>query len=507
MHIKVPDKEQAFTVNSDCSPSSTGDYQSHRHSNLSEPSRRACAADPPVHESGVNTMTSRSDQFHSIPSSNPNSTSVSASVGCHIKENKVIETDSSLLVWQKRTISCAPITGITTFNNSLSMEEGSTSSHIHAAGETKVNLPDNCKPIPRVRQRLSKNSSTVSLVSLAKMNQVPTPSTPDGTDANKKLRRFPHAFKRIAHVVVCASLCIVFISSSGKGMHVIMRDKRFATLQNRRNDGGNNLRKKPRPKVIDSQDNQRPVPDNELEMTSTNDSLDHESQSAEGSEDQSGDDAPNNGDGGHGGHGGHGGNPNTTDNSGSESFQNAGLRDGENEVKKQIDPTLAYAQSHSSLQMLGAPNLKNDRDPVIYHNDINSMTDTGERSWNSEVRDEGTVPKKKRRPKLAEAKSLLHFQMTNILPVSKQTESSRFKDGHFSKNHNSYQITGKSLAFWYGDTTNQIIICVAWFFIVIFMMEAAREMKRRYRLQHLRRFLDYSMQLTSSAAIIRGSPH
>jgi len=495
MHIKVPDKEQIFSLNSDYSPRSTGDYQSYPHSNLSEPSRRACAVEPPVHESSVNTMTSRTD---TNSSSNPNPTIVSASAGCHVKENRVIETDSSLLVWQKRTISCAPFTGISTvvddnkfrstFSNRLSMDEGSTSSHIHAAGETNVNMLDNCIPIPRVRQRISRNSSTVSLASLTKMNQVPTPaSTPDAPDAKKRLRRVPHAFKRIAHVIVCASLCIVLFSSSGKGMHVIVRDKRIATLQNRRNDGGNNLRKKTRPKAKELQDNQTPVPDNELEMMTANNSLDHESQSAEDSEDQGGDDAPNNGDGGHGGH------PITTENSGSESFQNIGLS-WENEVKEKIDPPLAYAQSVSSLQMLGAPNLKNDPDPVIYHNNINSITDTGQTSWNSEVRHEGTVPKKKRRPKLAEAKSLLHFQMNNILPVSKQTEYSRFKDGHFSKNHNIYENAGKSLAFWYGDTTNQIIICVAWFFIVIFMMEAAREMKRRYRLQQLRRFLDHSMQ-------------
>jgi len=262
-------------------------------------------------------------------------------------------------------------------------------------------------------------------------------------------------------------------------------NRRLATPHNLRNDGGNNLRKKARSKKMSPQLKEIPVPDHEYERSSADDSLDRESPSGEDSEeDQGGDDTPNNGD------GGRGENPSMINNRGGESFQNPRLR-----VEEKFS-TLAYAQSFSSLRMPGAPNLKNDEDPVTYPNNINSMNDTVESFLNSEVRDEGIIQKKKRRPKLAEANSLLHFQMTNILPLSNQNKPSRLNDEHLSTNHDRYENASRSLVFWYGDKTNQIIICVVWFFIVIIVMETAREMKRGYRLQQLRRFLDHFMHET-----------
>lgn len=278
-------------------------------------------------------------------------------------------------------------------------------------------------------------------------------------------------------------------------MHMQVGEKRFVTLnRNRRRNGGKNLREHRRSSLMNPHQNQIAVPDNEPERSSADDSLDQESPSAEDSEDQGGDDTPDNGDGG--------GAQNTriTENRWIESFQNPTLRDDEKEVVKKFRPILAHTKSISSPQVPGASNLKQSKDPMIYRylNNSNHMTDVGVISQISELSDEGAVQRKKRRPKLAQAKSLLRFQMNNILPVSKQNERFLFNDGYSSQNHGSYENAGESLVILYGDATNQIVICLAWFFLVIYMMEIGiREVKRRYRLQQLRQFIHYSLQLAS----------
>lgn len=472
MHVKVPDKGKVLTLDSHCPSNSTSCNKSHRHSNSSNS----------FHESAAN-MTSRSHQFpqrqHGFHSTASSTHLASAALlPCQVIEHTetgnylVLQNRARSVRLTKEPVSHPPITETPAVSdasklkhsyNILSMEERSASSPIHAAGEAKVNVPEySCKPI--VRQRFSRNSSTASLT---KINEVSTPSTLDDADAYQKPWRFSRACKRMPHIVVCASLCIILFSFIEKSTHVQVGDTKFATLHDRASDSGHKLRRKRRSAPINPHSNQVPVPDHELERSSADESLDHESPSAEDSEDQGGDDTPDNGD------DGRAENPATIGNHGSDG--------------KKVRPTLAYAQSLSSLTVRGVPNIKHDQDPTIYHNNINIMTDADEEYRNLGLRDKGIVQKKKRRPKLAQAKSLPHLQINNILPSSKQNEPSMLKDGHFIKNHGSYESTGESLVILYRDTTNQIILCLAWFFLVIFTMEAgAREMKRRHRLHQLR---------------------
>ena len=119
---------------------------------------------------------------------------------------------------------------------------------------------------------------------------------------------------------------------------------------------------------------------------------------------------------------------------------------------------MAHATSIFSSQMEGAPKPKKGKDPAMYRyrdilNDVNVS-------------------------KL--------MQMENILRTTDQNDTPSSYDEH-SKNYGY-----KNAVMIYGDTTNQVILCLAWFFLVVFMMDAGfREMKRRYRLQQ---FMNYSMQ-------------
>lgn len=205
--------------------------------------------------------------------------------------------------------------------------------------------------------------------------------------------------------------------------------------------------------------NQKPVPDFEFENSSTDDSLD-----------DSEDDGPDNGGGAE--------NPIVT---GNREFLTPMLRNGVDDVRKKLHPTLAHAKSLLSSGMQGAPKPNHDQDPMIYHyrdNIHDTITDVGQAYKNLKPHEDRNIERKDPSSTLAQAKKIISFGVGNILPTSEQNDSPQSYEDHLSKDHSSYE----NAVIFYGDATNQIVLCIAWFLLVLFMMEAgARKMKKRYR--------------------------
>lgn len=471
MHTEISDKRKVFTLNSHSSSVSTEGNQADTQSNSSMSVK--AKANPPLHNSSVN-VTSRSLHPRSAPGLHTMGT---PSDGTQ-PSNRVMEIDSlssrktpqslldNELAYQPATIVSISVTDANKFESSVG--KGDASLPTDSTDETKFYMPEyKFKPI--VRQRPSRNASSSSVTSVP----VPTRSTsPDSTGMNEAPRQFSRVCKTIFHAVVCASLYIVLFSSIGISSHVERTDGRFAAHQNQPGIRDNNLREKRRSTRKTITANQIPIPDFELENSSADDSGD-----------DSGDDPPDNG----------GGAENTIvmENRGGESLHGSML--GGNNARKKLRPSLAHATSLLSSQMQGAPKPKQDRDPVIYnyHDSTNDMVGARLGSRNLELRGDREAQRNNQRSTLAQAKSILDFGMDNILSASKHNDSPLFYDDRISKENSNY----KNAVIFYGDKTNQIVLCLAWFFLVLFMMDAgAREMKRRYRLLKLRRFMAYSMQ-------------
>jgi len=324
--------------------------------------------------------------------------------------------------------------------------EGKLSSPIHLTGKTKSNVPE-CDYDPSIRQRQSKNTSVYSATN---GHQIPSLGSRDAT--NKTQYQFSLACKRLSNLMVCLSLYIVLFSSSEIGVYLLSHEQ-MNINENQPGIRNNKLKYKRRTRHTTTSPKQIPVPDFEFESSSADDSGD-----------DSADDAPDNG-------------------GGAESSIIAGDRVGPNLLnqilendnggaKKKLRPTMAYAKSVHSSQMQGAPKPKHGQDPAMY-------------SYRDIINDANVS--KLQEHTYAQAKSLLTIQMDDLLRTSDQNDIPHSNDEH-SKNYDSY----KNAVIIYGDTTNQVILCLAWFFLVVFMMDVGlREMKRRYRLQQLRRYMNY----------------
>jgi len=349
----------------------------------------------------------------------------------------------------KKFLSLPSIIKTTTdtyLNNSTSrMRERDSSSPIHLTDETKSNISEYGGE-RMIRQRSSKNSSVFGATDV----QLPALRSRDAD--NNASHQFSLACKRAAHLMMCISLYIILFSSSGVSVHLLRGDKQL-NIHESQPVIHKNTRKKRRSKHMSTSPKQIPVPNFEFESSSADDSGD-----------DSADDAPDNG-------------------GGAESSIIAGdrvggnlldqiLEDGNGGAKKKLRPTMAYAKSVHSSQMQGAPKPKHGQDPAMY-------------SYRDIINDANVS--KLQEHTYAQAKSLLTIQMDDLLRTSDQNDIPHSNDEH-SKNYDSY----KNAVIIYGDTTNQVILCLAWFFLVVFMMDVGlREMKRRYRLQQLRRYMNY----------------
>jgi len=489
IHTEVLDKRKVLTLDSHSSSvcSTTGN-RGHPQSNSTVTVR--VDANPPSQHCSV--MTSRSHQLHPHPAPGLHTIGTLSSgshpspENCEPIKNRVNKTDNlssprtarsrlvtNELPYHPATVAATPVTNANKFecasNSNLAMGKGVASLPIDCTVETKFHVPE-YKYEPVVRQRPLRNASTFSATSV----QVPTPSTLDSTGMNEAPRQFSRTCKTIFHGLVCASLYIVLFSSSRINLHVEKKDERFATHQNQPGIRDNNLREKRRSARKTLNTNQIPIPDFELENSSGDDSGD-----------DSGDESPDNGGGAE--------NPIVTGNRQVESLHSPMLGNGGNVERKKLRPSLAHATSLLSPQMQGAPKPKHDQDLIIYHyrDSTNDMTDARLGSHNLESHQDRQTQRINQRSTLAQAKSILDFGMDNILPASEQNGAPLFYDDRISKTNSNY----KNAVILYGDKTNQFVLCLAWFFLVLFMMEAgAREMKRRYRLLRLSRFMDYSMQ-------------
>jgi len=326
-------------------------------------------------------------------------------------------------------------------------------SPIHTIIDTKVKVSE-CEPRTLVRQRSHKNSSQVGT------SDISNPITPESTDIHDAPQRFSFACKRLTRVVVCASLYIVLFSSRGTRVNIYDVDKRFVSSQNQRKDG-KNMRKNRRSRHATPSRNQIPIPDFDFLSSSGDDSGDD---SEDGADD--------------GGDGGVKNAINTRDYVG-ESCSNPLLDHGGDGARKKVRPSLAFAKSSSSTGILGAPKPKRAQDPVIYqhHESFNEIADV------SLPHDDGHLLRKND----SQDQSLLNFRLDFFLPNLNQNGVVTSQNSHVSESQGKYENIG-------GGTTNQISICLAWFFPILFMMEAGYcEIKRRIRSQKLREFLDYSL--------------
>jgi len=344
-------------------------------------------------------------------------------------------------------------------NNNSFINVETASPPIYGATETNSNtLQHSCEHI--VRQRPTRNASMSSPIN---SNRVPTPSSPYAVDASGSQHRLSHTFKRMFQIVASVSIYIILVSSSGINMRAPRGEKQFAT-QLRNGGRSSNPRKKSQSATrtkskgaqgsMSPKPNQLAVPDHELGGSSADDSSMDEG--GDDSPDNSGDEKPIFWD----------------DGSGGEKLQHSLIQGGGGEARKKLRPTLAYAKSLSS----------HNEDPFISHYRDN-INDANAGYHNSDMMDNGIIPRKKRRPILARS--------TSLSKPPKQNEPSLTYDHHTSKDHGTYEKAGESLTVLYGDVRSQIFISLAFLIIVIFVMDSiAREVKRRYRLPLLRQFME-----------------
>jgi len=347
----------------------------------------------------------------------------------------------------KKFLSLPSIIKTTTdtyLNNSTSrMRERDSSSPIHLTDETKSNISEYGGE-RMIRQRSSKNSSVFGATDV----QLPALRSRDAD--NNASHQFSLACKRAAHLMMCISLYIILFSSSGVSVHLLRGDKQL-NIHESQPVIHKNTRKKRRSKHMSTSPKQIPVPNFEFESSSADDSGD-----------DSADDAPDNG-------------------GGAESSIIAGdrvggnlldqiLEDGNGGAKKKLRPTMAYAKSVHSSQMQGAPKPKHGQDPAMYsYRDIINDA-TFSRIRNSKLYEDITVQMKKS-PTLTQHKSLI-----NTLLVSDENNSPLSYNDHISENYDSY----KNAKILYGHRTNQVMLCLAWFFLVLFMMDAVVRKIKRY---------------------------
>jgi len=317
-------------------------------------------------------------------------------------------------------------------HSTSSTQERNSSSPIHLTDDTRSNSPEyGGKRI--IRQRSSYKSSEFGA------NYVQPPAVVSRDPTTESLHHFSFACKRLSHLMLCIFLYIIFFSSSEVNMHLLRGSTQQNTHENQPGFNNNKFRKKRRSRHKTTSPKQIPVPDFEFESSSKDDSGD-----------DSGDDSPDDG----------GGAENfiLTDNLVGESVQNSLLEDGNAGAKKRLRPTMAHATSIFSPQMEGAPKPKHDQDTAMYsYRDI--INDATISSFqNSKLYED------------------INGQMKKL--VSEQNNSPLIYSNHRGENYDSY----KNPMIFYGDTKYQIFLCLTWFLLVVFMMDAGvRKMKRCYR--------------------------
>jgi len=366
------------------------------------------------------------------------------SVGCQKYNRNVMEMSSMVSTKRDRSESDAkefrslPSIIDTDLNQSAScVRETDSSTPIHLMRRTKSFVSEDGGE-RTIRQRPPKDSYVLGAIDA----QLPARESRDAT--NKPSYQLSLACKRLSRLIVYISIYIVFFSSSGINVHLLWENKEL-NAKNQPGPRDYKLSQKRRSHMTLSP-KQTPVPDFEFESSSTDDG-----------EDDSGDD-PSDNDGGAekstiAGHRFDGG------------IQNSILREGNGGAKKKLRPTMAHAKSVFSSQVQGAPKPKQDRDAALYsyRDVINDVTIL--RIHNSKVYEDINVQMKKG-PTLAQHKGYL-----NNMRVSDKNDSIL-----------SYNETYQNVVILYGDSTNQITLCLAWFFLVVFMMDAGvRNIKRYYR--------------------------
>jgi len=313
-------------------------------------------------------------------------------------------------------------------NNSRHKGGGDFSTPIHLTRQTKPSVPE-CSCDPTRRQSSSKNTSVYGPIS---GHRIPSLNSRDAT--NNTQQHFSLACKRLSNLMMCVSLYIVLFSSSGIGVYSLGDVEQLNKHESQPGIHNNNLRKKRPSTHLTTSPKQIPVPDFEFESSSTDDSGD-----------DSGDDAPDKGDGAE--------SPIIAGHHGGETFQNPILEHGGG-AKKRRRPTMTHAKSVFSSQMQGAPKPKHNQDTEMYnYRDI--MNDANNSRIQKSNLYEDINMQMKKRSTLTQHKSLL-----NTLLVSDQNNSPLSYNGHISENYDSY----KNEMILYGHTTNQVILCLAWFF-------------------------------------------
>lgn len=296
---------------------------------------------------------------------------------------------------------------------------------------------------------IATNSRSAPIFNSNNVHEVSNLSIPEAMEINEAPRYFSRAYMRIYLVVVCASLYIVLFSSNGINLHVYQVDKGFSTPHKQATS--NNLRGKRRVSLFTPSRNQVPIPDFDFQSSSDDDSVD-----------DSEDDAPDDG-----------ADKPIIIGRESENVQNKLLSDGRTGIRKKLHPSLAHAKSLSSSQIPGVPKPKYDQDPIIYHyhDAHNNMADFNSRSQISDQSNNGNL-QKNHRPPFAHDKNSLNVGMYTILQAPKEND-------YLTNNRSAYRYAGESFVTLYGDTKNQVFICFAWLFLVLLMMKAVRNSKRR----------------------------